>query len=116
MHVSHVAGYFLVIIVLVLLAALITNDYFLTLTYSLVITGTLLIKKERLDLYILAIGFTCTLIGESFFIGTGIETFTRKSLFGIMPLWLPFLWAFIFLAMKRVFWLLVKDYWHVNLK
>ena len=41
------------------------------------------------------------IIAEYFFVSTGAETFLRKSLFGIMPLWLPFIWAYAFVAMKR---------------
>lgn len=41
------------------------------------------------------------LIFESIFILTGVEVFQRNSLFGIMPLWLPFLWAYGFIAIKR---------------
>jgi hypothetical protein len=38
---------------------------------------------------------------ECIFILTGVETFIRNSLFGIMPLWLPFLWAYGFVVIKR---------------
>jgi hypothetical protein len=38
---------------------------------------------------------------EYLFISTGVETFNRNSLFGIMPLWLPLLWAYAFVAIKR---------------
>jgi hypothetical protein len=40
-------------------------------------------------------------LAEALFISTGVETFERKTLFGIMPLWLPFLWAYIFFALRR---------------
>jgi len=30
-----------------------------------------------------------------------VETFVRNSLFGLMPLWLPFLWGYGFVAIKR---------------
>ena len=41
------------------------------------------------------------IISEAIFISTGVETFIRNSLFGLMPLWLPFLWGYCFVAMKR---------------
>ena len=40
-------------------------------------------------------------VAEALFISTGVETFERKTLLGIMPLWLPLLWGYIFLAMRR---------------
>ena len=40
--------------------------------------------------------------GEYFFIKTGVKTFNRNTLFNIMPLWLPFLWAYVFVAIKRI--------------
>lgn len=47
-------------------------------------------------------------ISESFFIGTGVETFVRSSLFNIMPIWLPLLWAFAFVIMRRIIVILDK--------
>ena len=41
------------------------------------------------------------ILSEAFFISTGVETFTRTSLLGIMPLWLPVLWGYAFVAIKR---------------
>ena len=42
------------------------------------------------------------IVSEYLFISTGVETFNRNSLFGLMPLWLPFLWGYAFVVMKRV--------------
>ena len=102
--------YLFIIITMVGLAVFIKNDYILTIIYSGVIVASITIKRERTDLLILTVGFLGTLIGEYLFISTGIETFNRTSFMGILPLWLPFLWSYIFLAMKRVFWMLVKEY------
>lgn len=41
------------------------------------------------------------LISEYFFISTGVEIFLRHSLFGIMPVWLPVLWAYGFVVISR---------------
>ncbi len=38
---------------------------------------------------------------EYVFCSTGVETFVRNSLFGLMPIWLPFLWGYGFIAIKR---------------
>jgi len=102
--------YFLVIVAMVGLVVFVKNDSVLTVIYSGIIVATITIKKERADLLILMVGFLGALIGEFLFIRTGIETFNRTSFMGIMPPWLPFLWGYIFLAMKRVFWMLVKEY------
>lgn len=91
-------------------AVFIKNDYIVAVIYLGVILISVTVKKERADLLILAVGFLGTLIGEYLFISTGIETFNRVSFLGILPLWLPFLWSYIFLATKRVFWMLIKEY------
>lgn len=41
------------------------------------------------------------IISEFFFVSTGVETFVRNTLFGIMPIWLPFLWGYGFVDIKR---------------
>ncbi len=104
------------ILIMLALVPSVTNDYLLTAVYVAFIALALISKKERADYLFLALGFFGVILGEYFFVRTGVETFNRNTLFGIMPLWLPFLWAFVFLSMKRIFWLLVKDYWHIQLK
>ena len=108
--------YAAVVVIMVALVTVIKNDYTLTGIYSVFILSAVVFKKERSDFMFLTIGFFGLILGEYFFVSTGVETFNRNSLFGIMPLWLPFLWSFIFLSMKRLFWLLVKDYWHIQLQ
>ena len=49
----------------------------------------------------LIFGLIIMIIAEYFFIKTGVETFNRNSLVGVMPLWLPFLWGYAFIAIKR---------------
>lgn len=46
-------------------------------------------------------GFIIMTISEYIFISTGVETFTRNSFLGLMPLWLPFLWAYGFVLISR---------------
>ena len=59
------------------------------------------IKKEKNDLPLFVFGFLFMTISESLFISTGVEKFQRISFLGIMPVWLPFLWAYGFVAIKR---------------
>ncbi len=83
------------------LIPLIKNDYILTFLCILIIAGALALKNEKNDFVFLAAGFFIMIICESIFISTGVETFMRHSLLNIMPLWLPVLWAYAFVAMRR---------------
>ncbi len=89
------------VLVMIGLIPLVKNDYFLVLIYVLIIVGSLFIKKEKGDFIFLIFGFIVMIVSESIFISTGVETFIRNSLFGLMPLWLPFLWAYVFVVMRR---------------
>lgn len=97
--------YFLVILLLIGLIPLIQNDYLLAFIYSISIFIAAFLKRERGDLLFIVVGFIALFLSESFFILTGVETFNRTSLLGIMPVWLPFLWAFVFLVLKRSLWI-----------
>lgn len=88
-------------LIMIGLIPLIKNDYILTTAYIIIIAVALTLKREKNDHVFLVSGFIIMIISESIFISTGVETFTRNSLFGLMPLWLPFLWAYAFVAMKR---------------
>lgn len=83
------------------LIPVIQNDVTLSLVYVAIIAVSLFIRRERLDFALFAFGFVALLISEYFFISTGVETFTRRSLFGVMPLWLPILWGYAFIAIRR---------------
>ena len=89
------------ILVMISLIPFVKNDFLLTAIYILIIGLALAIKREPKDITILFFGFFVMIISEYFFISTGVETFNRNSLLGLMPLWLPFLWAYGFVAIKR---------------
>lgn len=89
------------VLLMILFIPFVLNDYILTLIFVVIIFGSLYIKKEKNDILILVFGFVVMIIAEILFISTGVETFLRKSLCGMMPLWLPFLWAYSFVAIKR---------------
>jgi hypothetical protein len=97
------------ILLMIGLIPLVRNDYVLTGIYVAIIVVALLIKRERNDLLILVFGFFIMIASEYLFISTGVETFHRNSLLGLMPLWLPFLWAYGFLAIKRSVLILNSD-------
>ena len=90
------------IVVMILLIPLIRNDYVLSLVYAVIIGLILWRTYERHDETALIVGLIGMFIIESFFISTGVETFNRNSLMGIMPIWLPILWAYGFVTIKRI--------------
>ena len=77
------------------------NDYILTLIYVGIILISFYIKKTKGDIRIFFFGFIVMIVCEFIFTSTGVETFNRNSLMGLMPLWLPFLWGYSFVAIKR---------------
>lgn len=89
------------VIVMVALIPYVSNDYLLTLIYVAIIIVAFMIRRKRNELTTFVLGFCIMLVSEYFFIRTGVETFHRISLLGIMPLWLPFLWGYGFVSIKR---------------
>ncbi|MEK9181549.1 MAG: hypothetical protein AAB786_00825 [Patescibacteria group bacterium] len=90
------------ILIMIGLIPLVKNDYLLTVFYiGIIVLSLIVIKSRKNDLVAFIFGFVVITFFEYIFISTGVETFTRNSLFGVMPLWLPFLWAYGFVAIKR---------------
>ena len=89
------------ILIMIALIPLVQNDYVLTGIYLVIIAVSLSIKYTENDFLVLCFGFVIMIVFEYIFISTGVETFIRNSLFNLMPLWLPFLWAYGFVAMKH---------------
>jgi hypothetical protein len=89
------------ILVMIGLIPMVSNDYFLTGLYISTIIISLCFKRYPNDLLFFFFGFFFMTLSEYLFISTGVETFVRNSLFGLMPLWLPFLWAYGFVVIKR---------------
>lgn len=89
------------VLLMVGLIPFVANDYILTALYISIIFTAFIIKKEKHDMTIFIFGFIMMILSEYLFISTGVETFVRNSLFGIMPLWLPFLWGYGFVAIAR---------------
>jgi hypothetical protein len=83
------------------LIPLVQNDFYLTILYIVLTMCSFFIRYTKNDLLVYSIGFAAMTFFECIFILTGVETFIRNSLFGIMPLWLPFLWAYGFVVIKR---------------
>ena len=89
------------VLLMIGLIPLVKNDFLLTAAYVLIIGSALAVKREPKDITILIFGFFVLTASEYLFVSTGVETFNRNSLLGVMPLWLPFLWAYGFVAIKR---------------
>lgn len=66
-------------------------------------------QPQKINIIVYLTGLFFMTIFESIFLLTGVETFADKSLFGIMPIWLPFLWAYGFLAIKDSLLILLKN-------
>ncbi len=90
------------VVFMITLISYVENDYILTGVYVALISSLFLFKMEKRELLIFTVGFAAMIFFEWLFVSTGVETFTRTSLFGIMPLWLPFLWAYSFVIIKRI--------------
>ncbi len=102
---------FLTAIPIILMIAFIPffkNDYVLTGIYILIIAISFIIKYEKKDYIFFIFGLITMTIFEYYFISMEVETFIRNSLFGVMPLWLPILWAYCLVAMKRAIIILDK--------
>ncbi len=97
---------FIPILIMIGLIPIIKNDYFLALAYIVIIAVSFAIKMIKRELLIFIVGFVALTFSETIFVSTGVETFTRRSLFNLMPLWLPLLWGYSFVAIKRAVLLL----------
>jgi len=94
------------VILMIVLVPLIKNDYYLLAADAAIIVIALFIKYEKRDWVFLLFGFFIMIISEYIFTSTKVETFNRNSLFGLMPIWLPFLWAYSFIVLKRAIMIL----------
>ena len=86
----------------------IQDDYILTLIYIFIILLSITIKCEHNDFKVLVLGFLIMTVAEFLFVSTGVEIFLRISFLNTMPLWLPFLWAYGFVVIKRSSFILNK--------
>lgn len=79
---------------------LVENDYYLAgiyLAFGLVYFYN---HNTKETIIVYTTGLIAMTIFESIFLKTGVEVFIRNSFLGIMPLWLPLLWAYGFLVIK----------------
>jgi hypothetical protein len=96
------------IIIMIAIIPVFGNDYVLTGIYLLIIAVSFIVNYQQKEYVVFIFGLVGMFASEYFFISTGVETFARNSLFGLMPLWLPFLWAYAFVVIKRAVIILSK--------
>ena len=97
------------VLIMIGLIPFVSNDYFLTVLYIVVIVVALALKRNPNDFLIFVFGFFIMIMSEYLFTSTGVETFNRNTLLGLMPIWLPFLWGYGFIAIKRSVEILIVD-------
>jgi len=96
---------------MMLLIPFIQNDHILLLVYVLIIALLLFIKYEPREYIYFLFGFFVITFFEWVFVSTGAETFQRRSLLNTMPIWLPVVWAYAFIAIKRSI-SAINEYFH----
>jgi hypothetical protein len=89
------------VLLMIGLIPIVKDDYLLAATYFFIMLISFAIRREEKDLLVFVFGLVMLTIGESLFVATGVETFTSKTLLGLMPIWLPILWGYAFVAIKR---------------
>jgi hypothetical protein len=89
------------ILIMIGLIPLVEYDVILSFVYLFVIFVSLKIKREKGDLGLFVFGLLIMTLFEFIFVKTGAETFNRNSLLGVMPMWLPILWGYGFIAVRR---------------
>lgn len=99
---SVLVSYCLPIVLLIGLIPFVGNGYMLACIYIFAIGMLYSIKTEQNDVAAILFSLVGITLSEYLFVSTGVETFTDHSFLGVMPLWLPFLWAYAFLTIKRV--------------
>lgn len=101
LKVKRIGLYALSVLVLIAAVPLVTNDILLLSLYFIAAAILIVLTHERNDYAAYFIGLIGISVAEFFFIQTGVETFSRAGLLGMMPVWLPFLWAYSFVVIKR---------------
>lgn len=89
------------VLVMIGLIPIIKSDYLLSLFYILIISLAFYTKYVKNEYTIFLCGVISMVLFEFIFISAGVETFIRNSLLGVMPLWLPLLWGYGFVAINR---------------
>lgn len=90
------------LLIMLALIPLVADDALLFGVYLGVIVVSITMRRRRYDVLAFVLGAIIMTFAELLFLTTGVETFMRDSFLGVMPLWLPLLWGYGFVAIKRV--------------
>ena len=92
----------LTISVMIGLIPLVRSDFILSAVYLCIAAGTLFISKDvKKEILFFVFGFVLLAIAEIFFVATGVEVFQRDVLIAHIPIWLPILWGYSFIMIRR---------------
>lgn len=95
------------VIIMIGLIPILINDYLLFLIYIAIIVVSLKIHYEKNEYRLLIAGIIFMFLVEFIFVSTGVETFTSQTLIN-MPIWLPVLWSYGFIIIRRISYELLK--------
>ena len=90
------------ILVMIAFIPLIENDILLSAIYVSILLATLKLSGDKKELLFFVLGFALLALSEMFFVATGVETFHRDALFMNIPIWLPILWGYAFIMIRRL--------------
>lgn len=96
------------VLIMVGLIPIVSSDYLLSLIYIAIVLISFKIKYIKNEYVVFITGFIAMIIFEYLFVLTGVETFTRNSLFNAIPIWIPILWGYGFVAIRRAGEYLIK--------
>ncbi len=86
---------------MIALIPLVKNDAALLGMYVLIVAGTFAIRYDKRDVIFFLFGLVLLTMSEFVFISTGVEVFERSWLIFGMPIWLPVLWGYAFIMIRR---------------
>ncbi len=84
------------------------NNFLLTLIFIAAILVLLVPSRNVREAYLVAIGLTLGILIEAGAQLIGFESYSNPTFFGI-PLWMPFMWSYAFIAIYRVGRALCKE-------
>ena len=90
------------ILIMLSLVYFIKDDYILAITYIFLLVGFFNVHYEKNDIKMFFLGMILMIFFELIFLNTGIEKFERTSLLNMMPIWIPLLWGYGFVVIKRI--------------
>ncbi|RJQ35580.1 hypothetical protein C4568_00835 [Candidatus Parcubacteria bacterium] len=97
----RILGIMLPVFVMILLIPLIKEDIAVIAIYIAISAGALILSKDKKELIFFSFGLILLTCTEMWFVATGVETFHRDLFFINIPIWLPLLWAYSFVMMRR---------------